>query len=329
MPGTTQKIVSPSNIARLACILSVAIVALCIFATILAESERLWWRAYLVAQFRVEIFALSALTAVGLAAFRGSTHLAICASLCALINYSHLLPYYVWHSQSLMASDKTMKLMQINLNVKNKQYEAVTSYVKKNNPDVVLFEELTPEWKNYFEANLKTHPFAITETRLDTYGIGMYCKTAPKYSRIAYLGKSGHPSIIAELQGLEKPVCILHTHVQGPVKKEFFRWHEGQFLSMENEVKQLPRPLVVSGDMNSNAWTYLLCDFIRNSGLVDTQQGRGIRMTWPTPFYWRYGLFPLLAIDHFFVSDDIIVKKRELGIPNSSDHYPVIIEFSL
>jgi len=329
MAGTTKKLVSRSNVARVAHILSLAIVALCIIATSLAESERLWWCAYLVAQFRVELFALSAITVICLAAFRGSTTLAVSASLCALINYSHLLPYYVRHSQPLMVSAKTMKLMQINLNVKNKQYEAVTSYIKKVNPDVVLFAELTPEWKNHLESNLKTHPFAVAESRVDTYGIGMYCKTAPKYSRIAYLGKSGHPSIIAELSGLDKPICILHTHVQGPVKKEFFEWHKGQFLSMEEEVKKLRCPLVVSGDMNSNAWTYLISDFIGNSGLVDTQQGRGIRMTWPTPFYWRYGFFPLLAIDHFFVSQDITVRKRELGIPNSSDHYPVIIEFSL
>lgn len=157
----------------------------------------------------------------------------------------------------------------------------------------------------------------------------MYSKSPLKSGRVEYFGKSGHPSIIVQLSGLEKPITLIHTHVQGPVKKPFFAWHKEQFEIMLEAVRKLPQPLVMSGDMNSNAWTYLISDFLSKSKLVDTQWGRGIRLTWPTPFYWRYGFCPLLAIDHFFVSQDVIVKSRGLGIPNSSDHYPLIIEFSL
>jgi endonuclease/exonuclease/phosphatase (EEP) superfamily protein YafD len=329
MPVTTRKLQSHPHASRIANGCALVIVATCIVLTILAESERLWWRAYLVAQFRVEIFALCSLIAIALVSFRGSAVLATSVSLCALLSFSHLIPYYIPRTQPPMVSEKSLKLMQINLNVKNKQYEAVTAYIQRIDPDAVLLAELTPEWRDYLTTHLKTHPHSVTDSRIDTYGIGIYCKKAPKNASIEYLGKSGHPSIVAELQGLEKSVHLLHTHVQGPVKEQFFAWHKGQFEAMQELVKELPPPLVVSGDLNANAWTYLISDFLNKSGLVDTQWGRGIRLTWPTPFYWRYGFCPLLAIDHFFVSDDVIVKRKDLGIPNSSDHYPVVIEISL
>lgn len=329
MPGTTNNLALSKTKHGLALVMLLVLVALCIAVTALAESERIWWRAYLVAQFRVEIFALSALTTILIAAFGRSTILAVCTSLCTVITFSHLIPYYVPRAQPLIASEKTLKLMQINLNVKNKQFERVTSYIQSVNPDVVLIAELTPEWQTYLESHLKSHPHAVSVPRMDTYGIGIYSKTKPLSESIEYFGESGHPSIIAEIAGLEKPISLLHTHVQGPVKKHFFEWHKGQFEAMLPAAKKLKFPLVVSGDLNANSWTYLISDFLNQSGLKNTQWGRGIQLTWPTPFYWRYGFFPLLAIDHFFVSGDVVCKSRILGEPNSSDHYPVIIEISI
>jgi endonuclease/exonuclease/phosphatase (EEP) superfamily protein YafD len=329
MARTTNNLASCKTKQGFAKVLFFGLVALCIVLTALAESERLWWRAYLIAQFRVEIFALAAITTVLIAAFRGSTMLAVCTSLCAVITFSHLIAYYVPRAQPLMASARTLKLMQINLNVKNRQFEKVTSYVQSVNPDIALFAELTPEWQTYLNTHLKSHPHSVAVSRMDTYGIGIYSKSKAFNEQIVYLGESGHPSIIAEYTGLEKPVSILHTHVQGPVKKHFFEWHKQQFEAMLPTVKKLKTPLVVCGDLNSNAWTYLITDLLNQSGLNNTQWGRGIQLTWPTPFYWRYGFFPLLAIDHFFVSDDVVCKTRRLGVPNSSDHYPVIIDISL
>jgi endonuclease/exonuclease/phosphatase (EEP) superfamily protein YafD len=219
--------------------------------------------------------------------------------------------------------------MQLNLNVKNQRFEEVTNYIQNVNADAVLIAELTPQWQQHLSTHLTNYPHAIAVPRIDTYGIGVYSKSPLRGGTVEYFGKSGHPSVIAEVSGLEKPISLLHTHVQGPVKKPFFVWHKEQFELMLARVKTMPMPLVMSGDMNSNAWTYLISDFLREAELDDTQWGRGIQLTWPTPFYWRYGVCPLLTIDHFFASKDIMVTQRKLGRPIGSDHYPVIIELSI
>ncbi len=328
MPGTPDKLRLRTFSMRLARWFFPAILAVCFALTCFSEFERFWWGTYLVAQFRVELFALSFLLCVSLGIiWKSKIHLSL-AVLCALLNFSHLVPYYVPQATP-QASGRTIKMLELNLNVLNKRYEQVTSYIQNVNADVVVISELTPEWRQYFQTHLLNYPNAITEERIDTYGIGVYSKHPLKNGRIEKIGSSGHPSVIGEFSGLEKPISLLHTHVQGPVKKQFFNWHKEQFEKLLPVVNQLPKPLIMSGDMNSNAWTYLISEFLKESRLKDTQWGRGIHLTWPAWFYWRYGCCPLLSIDHFFVSDDFVIKKRQLGSSIGSDHYPVIIELSL
>ncbi len=332
MAEVTNKTFPRVSVTRLAKHLLVLSAGICIILTATAECETLWWVAYLVAQFRVELFGISLLIAALLLLNprpKGVIICAVCAFSCALLNLSHLLPYYIPQQTLPGSSGETIRLIQINLNVKNHHFQEVTSYIQKVDADVVLIAELTPEWQQYFSAHLKGYPHAIAVPRIDTYGIGVYSKSALKNGQIEYFGSSGHPSILAKLTLQDKPVSLLHTHVQGPVKEPFFLWHKEQFEAMAIAVNRLQKPLIMSGDMNSNTWTYLISDFLKKANLEDTQWGRGIHLTWPTPFYWRYGIFPLLAIDHFFVSKDVVVMKRNLGTPIGSDHYPVIIEVSV
>ena len=317
-----------TNVSRLWALTLLVVVIGCAFFTTLAECERLYWQAYLVAQFRVELFAISFLAAIVIFASSRSKPLLTISLICALVNLSHLTAYYTPYQTG--QSKTKLRLLQMNLNVKNHEFEKVTSYIREVNADSVLIEELTPEWREYFAKHLsRQYPHSVTVEQIDTYGIGVYNKIPFVDKHVEYFGKAKHPSIVATLSGLEKPVTLLHTHVQGPAKKPFFAWHKEQMELMVPAINELPRPIVLSGDMNANAWTYLLNDLVKKTDLVDTQNGRGIRLSWPAPFYWRNWPFQLLSIDHYFVSKDISVSKRALGKPIFSDHYPVILEFGI
>lgn len=316
-----------TKVTQLCALMLLVCVLGCALLTTFAECERLYWLAYLVAQFRVELFAISFLTAAIIFATSRSKILFTVSILCAIVNFSHLISYYMPHPNG--QSKTKLRLLQMNLNVKNHEYEKVTAYIQEVNADTVLIEELTPEWREYFSKHLRQYPHSTTVEQIDTYGIGVYNKTPFENARVEYFGMARHPSIVATLSGLEKPVTLLHTHVQGPVKEPFFAWHEEQMKLMVPAINKLPRPIVLSGDMNANAWTYLLSDLVSKTDLVDTQKGRGIHLSWPAPFYWRNWPFQLLSIDHYFVSKDISVSKRELGKSIFSDHYPVILEFGL
>ncbi len=318
-----------TSVTRLGLIFAQAIVIGTVLMTVIAECERLHWRAYLVAQFRVEWLAILLIVSLCLFASQKSKGFMIMGLIAAFLNFSHLWPYYAFHSETNPHHGKTLRLLQMNLNVKNREFAKVTQYVRTVNPDVLLIEELTPEWRAHFAKELKEYPHTITVEQLDSYGIGVYSKAKLIDGHVEYFGAGKHPSIIATLQDLEKPISLLHTHVQGPVKEHFFAWHKEQMELLVPAVRKLKKPIIVSGDMNSNAWTYFLTDLIHKTELIDTQHGRGIHLSWPAPFYWRGWPFPLLSIDHFFVSKEISVSKRELGKSISSDHYPVLLEVGL
>lgn len=328
MPGISKsyRILSKK---RLATILIFVSLVLCCAATIVAECERFWWSAYLVAQFRVEFLSASILL-FAILLFKQSSRMAIASAfICCVLNGYHLVPFYFGNSAMPLTTGKTLRLLQLNLNWKNREFRKVAAFIHSVNADAVLIEELTPEWQQYLSAHLADYHHSVLVPRNDTYGIGIYSKKELKNRKIEFFGSSGHPSIAGCLQGLREPVWLVHTHVQGPVMQQFFAWHREHFEQMLPRVQEISKPKIVAGDMNSNSWTYFLSDFLKDSNMIDTQKGRGIHLSWPVPFYWRHWPTPLLSIDHYFVSDDIIVYQRKICESISSDHLPVLLEFGL
>ena len=89
-------------------------------------------------------------------------------------------------------------------------------------------------------------------------------------------------------------------------------------------ISNQPDVVLVLGDLNMTFRSSLFQWFLRESGLRDSRRGFGWQATWPVAV-------PLLAtpIDHGLVSHEINVLNRELGPNVGSDHFPVILEFSI
>ena len=63
---------------------------------------------------------------------------------------------------------------------------------------------------------------------------------------------------------------------------------------------------------------------MRAARLHDSRLGCGIQPTWPAgrPLLWA-------PIDHCLVSKHVIVHSRRVSGNIGSDHYPVVIDFSI
>lgn len=326
---TTQSDEKQSKIERALRILALTAFTTCLVLTVLAECERANWALYLVAQLRLQLFALSMLTAAIFGVLEYPKKFILIVSICALLNGRQIIPIYFPTGNKLPTNAQTLRVLQINLNSKNQEFQKVSSYIHRTNPDILLISELTPNWVKAFQKSLPEYPNVTCVPREDTYGIGVYSKSKFENAKIEYFGPAGHPSVTGTLGSLEKPVTILHTHIQGPVKDHFFEWHKEHFEKMTMNVLTMKTPLLVSGDTNSNTWSYLLSDFLQATKLRDSRQGRGVQLTWPVPGYWRQFPFTVLAIDHYFVSPEIVVVDRKIGEDIGSDHFPVYIEFGL
>jgi endonuclease/exonuclease/phosphatase (EEP) superfamily protein YafD len=89
-------------------------------------------------------------------------------------------------------------------------------------------------------------------------------------------------------------------------------------------VADVEAPIVLLGDLNTTPWSPIYRQFIEDSGLRDARDGFGLLSSWPT------GNPPLLIpIDHALVSQQIVVHNLYLGPDVGSDHYPLILDFSV
>ncbi len=294
--------------------------------TICACFESLWWRAYLVAQFRVQIAIGCALLSLVILGIKKRRKYATIPALITLFNCAYFLPIYFPRASSGTQTESSLRLLQLNVNNLNSNHAAVVKYVRSVHPDILLITELTDEWKRILTDELLDYKHTVLVPRPDTYGIGVYSTVKLSDAKVKYYGSSGHPTIVCKITKLEEPTTLVLTHVQGPVKSQFFEWHKEQLLVMTEELQLLPSPLVVAGDMNSTPWTYLTSELIRKCDLVDSRQGFGLQLTWPAPDYWRKVPVVLLPIDHCFVSPQLTVVNRTVGPFVGSDHFPVFVD---
>lgn len=307
--------------------LSIAVITVAglVGLTVCASMETLWWRAYLVAQFRIQIAIASIIVMAALVAHKRTRILGAIAFSIAVINSIYFLPIYLPKMPSTSHSSQALSLLIINLNNRNERYTDVLNYIEREEPDVLLLSELTPVWKTAMES-LGQYDHVVAEERLDTYGIAVYSKLPLMNPSIKYYGTTGHPTVVCTINRFSKPITLVHTHIQGPIKKDGFEQQKEQMIVMAKELKSLPRPMILTGDTNSTPWTYLLANLIRDNNLVDSRQGFGLQLSWPAPGYWRNVPFTLIPIDHCFVSPDFSVEERKVGPFIGSDHAPIWIK---
>ncbi|MBX3153820.1 endonuclease/exonuclease/phosphatase family protein [Candidatus Obscuribacterales bacterium] len=299
--------------------------------TAVAALESVWWLPYLVAQFRIQIAIGAVVAAIALAVSKQTRIAAVLCMIFAMCNATCFMPAFLpngnHHAHNLNKAH-SISLLMLNVNNKNERFVDAIKYIESVNPDVLLISELTPDWETALN-QMHEFKYSCTVPRLDTYGIAVYSKKKLLNPKIKYYGSSGHPSILCQLDADYQPVTLLHTHVQGPIKHRHFLWQKEQFKIMTKEAAKLPKPLIVTGDMNSTPWTHMLAGLAKKSQLLDTRNGYGLQLSWPAPMIWRKTPVVLLPIDHCFASKDIAVLDRKVGPFIGSDHYPVFISLGL
>ncbi|MEE8238524.1 MAG: endonuclease/exonuclease/phosphatase family protein, partial [Nitrososphaerales archaeon] len=83
-------------------------------------------------------------------------------------------------------------------------------------------------------------------------------------------------------------------------------------------------PILLLGDLNITPWSPIFKDFLRSTGLRDSREGFGLQPSWPTWFPPAW-----IPIDHVLVSSNVTVYDRKIERDIGSDHYPVIVDFSV
>lgn len=288
--------------------------------TITGFLARRWWIFELTSHFRPHLaVALTALAAIW--ATRRRWRLVAICSAGSVVN-AFLVLLLLWPDGTKTSeSSAQLRLTAINVHAANKRSDLVLEFLRRADADVILLMEVNKRWMNELSPLRAPYPHVVAEPREDDFGIALFSRISLLNARVMELGDAEVPSIAAKIQVGGQDVFLLGTHPLPPGSSEYARLRNDQLRQIAALVRNQPSPVVVIGDLNTTPWSPFFGDLLREGGLKNTSQGRGLFASWPA------GL-PLarIPLDHCLVSGAIQVMEKRLGPRVGADHLPVTVE---
>ena len=292
-----------------------------VVATLFGFLGRLHWTLDLFSHFRVQYMQIC-LVLIGIELWRRKNKRAVALVLLACLNYAFVLPLYF--GQPAPPSGPTARAMLMNLNAGNGNTEQVLDAIRTADPDILLLEEVTPKWSNELAVLGSDYPHRIAEPQEGCFGIMLLSKVPLEHGKVVEIGTAGVPSILAEAHFPQGVVSIIGTHPLPPMGAEYSRHRNNQLKELPDIVKEQNLPVLLIGDLNTSPWSPHFRDLLTESGLKNSMQGFGFQPTWPSD-----NRLLRIPLDHVLHSPGITIHNRMVGRAVGSDHFPVIVDFSV
>ncbi len=259
---------------------------------------------------------------IGIALWRRQNKRAVALVLLACLNYAFVLPLYF--GKTAPPTGPTARAMLINLNAGNGNTEQVVNAIRDAKPDLLLLEEVTPKWAHELAVLDTAYPHRIAEPQAGCFGIMLLSKVPLEHGEIIEMGTSDVPSIIAEAHFPQGTVSIIGTHPLPPIGSEYSNHRNNQLKELSKYAMRGDHPVLLIGDLNVSPWSPHFRDLISESGLKNSMKGFGYQPSWPVK-----NRFLRIPLDHVLHSPEITIHNRMIGPAVGSDHFPVIVDFSL
>lgn len=304
-------------------------------STLLGFLGRAWWVIDLFSHFRVQYCLL--LSALLLIFLGGGKYLqALACAAFALLNLGLILPIYrkirphfqAWPGGDAgnpnPSSSPVYRVLLANVLQRNREFDRVRELIRSADPDIILLIEINQNWVDQLQPVLGKYPHSVKPLREDSYGLGLFSKFPFIITELAEFGEAKVPSVVARLELNGQPITIIGTHPPPPKKAWMAHQRDAQLKEIARSIANQPGPAMLLGDLNLSPWSPHFQETLRLGRLKDSRQGWSWQPSWPVdrlPF--------LIPIDHILVTGGIAVHRRWRGPNTGSDHYPVLVEFSL
>ena len=278
-------------------------------------SSYIWW-AELFCHPRWQYSVLALLLMIAWV-YCKKTKTAIFCAVLALWHFSFLWPLLFGATTEANEEGLISKVFLYNVYSPNDRYDDVLQYIKEENPDFIVIEEVSPEWAKNLETLKKDYPFYKIVARSDNFGIALFSKKKGKI-RSVMLSASEVSTLVYE----NDQMIMIGTHPVPPISGEYARWRNEQLLNLTDLAKQNnDKAVLLVGDLNLTPYSPYFTKILKDGELISSTTGQGNLMTWPTQM-------PFLGapLDHVLHSKHYQTISRKTGKDLGSDHWPVIVE---
>ena len=245
---------------------------------------------------------------------------ALAASL--VLNASLVLPWYVGEDET--SGGVELKLLHANVLSSNTEYDRLISLLDTEAPDLVMLQEVSPDWLVALDELRADYPYSYAEAREGNFGIALFSRVPLKSVSHFDSPPFGYPTIVASLDIDGQVLHFIGTHPMIPVRGTFYDARNEQLAGVARLLGKQAEPKILVGDLNLSQWDVNYKHLEQQGGVRNARKGFGILPTWPV-----FMPFAMIPIDHVLVSETISVTDFYSGPRIGSDHLPLIVTFSL
>lgn len=258
-----------------------------------------------------------------------------------LISTLFLTPIRRWINYSEPKSEKAdFKVLTFNNKYNDYGLEEVKNYIKSFNADVIFLQE--SGYSGLGNSDFEEMKYSLHNRRISFFskyqiveqdtiplidkGKSVYADVIIKGKRMRFINVylepfQLHKSMVKPTEDLEEN----GTKAKSLVRRfmPVFRKHEEQVQILKNFIEKSPYPVILAGDFNSvpNSYEYYTISGVLKDCFLESGKGFG------TSFH-DYKI--PIRIDYVFSSENL--KSTYYQVDRShklSDHYPVLVKFSL
>jgi endonuclease/exonuclease/phosphatase (EEP) superfamily protein YafD len=312
-----------------------------IILTVAGFFGRSWWWFDVACHFRVQYFWILIFSAIVCTLGRKWIPCILITTF-ALINAATLIPY-ITTAKPINVDSPKIRAVSINLDYRNSSYEKAVSFISQSQPQLLILGDLSERWEDGLRETLAEFPYFIRLKYAEAYfieenfmepfreilkkhkiSLGLFSKLPFESRKLGQVETYPTPYVMAQFKFNEKPFTLLGAHLMIPASNVLSKTRNKQITFLTQKIQSIKQPTVLLGDLNITPWSPFFKDFIQKTGLNEARKEFGISPTWPTGFASLQ-----IPIDHSLTSNRIIVHSFRLGPDIGSDHFPLILDFSL
>jgi endonuclease/exonuclease/phosphatase (EEP) superfamily protein YafD len=221
-------------------------------------------------------------------------------------------------------ADRRLRLLVANVLMTNRNVRQYLDIIRREDPDVIVLAEPDTYWEHCLRAIESEYPYTMKCPLGNTYGMLLYSRLELTDQEVLFRIQQDIPSFRAMVRLRTGDQFELHClHPRPPHVGVDTLPRDAELLVVAREVKDSPKAIIVTGDMNDVAWSHTTRLFLRISALLDPRLGRAFCNTFHSGY--RFFRWPL---DHLFHSRSFRLVRMLRMEKTDSDHFPVLIDLS-
>lgn len=167
-----------------------------------------------------------------------------------------------------------VKIAHFNLSSINKENPNIKALIDKEDPDVVSFQEFTPDWEKTLVTTLNfKYPYSHKMKRVDPFGMAIFSKRA--FREINTFSYKQVPNLHITLENDMSNIDIISSYIPGfyPAPNLNTEEHLDKILEQVHDSKN---PVIAFGDYSMVYWSPLLTDFRNKAALNNSRRSSSL-----------------------------------------------------